>query len=47
MEERWITYEDEEAEVQVELADLIFDKLVSEAVEVITQINEKRRNQKN
>jgi len=43
MEERWITYDDEEAEVQVELADLIFDKLVTETVEVITQINEERR----
>ena len=47
MEERWINYDDEEAEVQVEIADLIFDKLVSETVEIITQISEKRKNQKN
>ena len=46
MEERWINYDDEEVEVQVELADLIFDKLVAETVEIITQISEKRKNEK-
>lgn len=43
MEDKWIAYDDEEAEVQLEIADLIFDKLVTETAELIIQINNERR----
>ena len=43
MEEKWVAYDDEEAEVQLEIADLIFDKLVTETAELIFQIHEKRK----
>jgi hypothetical protein len=42
MEEKWVIYDDEEAEVQLELADLIFDKLMSETTDLIISINEER-----
>jgi hypothetical protein len=42
MEDKWVIYDDEETEVQLELADLIFDKLVSETTDLIAQIYEKR-----
>ena len=42
MEEKWVVYDDEETEVQLELADLIFDKLVSETTDLIASIYEKR-----
>ena len=43
MEDKWITYDDEEAEVQLEISDLIFDKLVTETAELILKINNQRR----
>lgn len=43
MEDKWLAYDDEEAEVQLEISDLIFDKLVTEAAELIVQINNQRR----
>lgn len=43
MENKWITYDDEEAEVELEIADLVFDKMVTEAAELIAQIHERRR----
>ena len=42
-EDRWIDYEDEETEVAVELADLVFDVLVGETLEDILIIKERRR----
>lgn len=44
MEEKWVIYDDEEAEVQLELADLVFDKLVTETTELILQFAEERQN---
>jgi len=44
MENKWITYDDEEAEVELEIADLVFDKIVTETAELIAQINEKKKN---
>ena len=38
MEDKWINYDDEETEVEIELADLIFDKLVTETSELILQM---------
>lgn len=38
MEDKWVNYDDEETEVQLELADLIFDKLVSETTELIVNL---------
>ena len=43
MEDRWINYEDEETEVQIELADIIFDKLMTETSELILNINQKKK----
>lgn len=42
LEDKWIVYDDEEAEVQIELADLIFDKLISETTELIIKMNEEK-----
>ena len=41
MEDKWINYDDEEAEVQLELADLIFDKLVTETTELVMGLKNK------
>ena len=46
MEDKWVTYDDEETEVQLEISDLIFDKLVTETAELIHQIQENRRGPK-
>lgn len=43
MENKWITYDDEEAEVELEIADMVFDKLVTETAELIAQIYDKKR----
>jgi len=43
MENKWITYDDEEAEVELEIADMVFDKLVTETAELIAQINDKKK----
>ena len=43
MENKWITYDDEEAEVELEIADMVFDKLVTETADLIAQIYEKKR----
>lgn len=45
MEDKWINYEDEETEVQLELADMIFDKLMTETSEMICKIVKDRINQ--
>ena len=42
MEDKWINYDDEEAEVELEISDLVFDKLVTETAELIIRINEQR-----
>jgi len=42
MEDKWINYDDEEAEVELEISDLVFDKLVTETAELIMRINEQR-----
>ena len=47
MENKWITYDDEEAEVELEIADLVFDKIVTETAELIAQINEKKKHDMN
>jgi hypothetical protein len=43
-EDEWIDYEDEETEVGVELADLIFEKILNEGVEKMLLITQRRRN---
>lgn len=43
MENKWITYDDEEAEVELEIADLVFDRLVTETAELIVQIHDKKK----
>lgn len=47
MEDKWINYDDEEAEVQLELADLIFDKLVTETTELILGLHKGNLGQPN
>ena len=44
MENKWITYDDEEVEVELEIADLVFDRLMTETAELVAHINDKRRN---
>jgi len=44
MEDKWISYDDEETEVEIELADLIFDKLVTETSDLIAHLTEARKN---
>ena len=38
-EERWIVYDDEQTEVEVELSEMIFDKMIAEAVQELEDIN--------
>lgn len=45
MENKWITYDEEEAEVELEISDLVFDHMVTETAELIAQIYEQRRGQ--
>ena len=40
LEDRWIDYEDEETEVLAELADLVFDALVTETIEEVLTIKD-------
>ena len=44
-EDEWIDYEDEKTEVEVELADLLFDKFVTEGVEHMVILRELRKKQ--
>lgn len=41
-EERWIVYDDEQTEVQVELSELIFDNLIIELIQEIHGPNDKK-----
>ena len=41
-EQDWINYEDEETEVQIEIANIIFDNMVEELSEELLQINDRR-----
>lgn len=43
-EEEWVDYEDEETEVGVELADLVFEKILNEGVEQMLMIGQQRKN---
>lgn len=45
-EEEWVEYGDEETEVGVELGDMIFEKMVLEAIESTLFIKEKRKDKK-
>ena len=37
-EEKWVNYDEEETEVGVELGDMVFEKLVTEAVKDLNEI---------
>ena len=41
-EDKWVNYDEEETEVGVELADMVFEKLVTEIVKDLKVIMKKR-----
>lgn len=45
-DDKWLNYEDEEIEVEIELADVIFDYLITDTMDNLLEISNKRKNQK-
>lgn len=42
-EDKWVNYDEEETEVGVELADMVFEKLVNDVVNDLALISEYRK----
>jgi len=42
-DEKWNTHEDEEIEVEVELSDILFEFLVTDTVECLLQIDQRKK----
>jgi len=43
-DDKWLNYEDEEIEVEIELADVIFDYLITDTMDNLLEISNKRKN---
>lgn len=43
-DDKWLNYEDEEIEVEIELADVIFDHLISDTLQCLIDLSQKRGN---
>jgi hypothetical protein len=41
-DDKWLNYEDEEIEVEIELADVIFDHLISDTLQCLMELQKKR-----
>lgn len=42
-DDKWLNYEDEEIEVEIELADVIFDYLITDTMDSLLEISELRK----
>lgn len=41
-DEKWLNYEDEEIEVEIELADIVFDHLITDTLECLLNLKRGR-----
>ena len=47
MEERWVDYTYQETQLQIELSDMVFDRVAYETADVLLQIQEQRIRDRN